>query len=67
MLFWLQKELNNKIDIDTTILQDELDKQKFNHLYDIGTMKDYERILNTDMIEKENLEKVIREYIMSII
>ena len=59
MVFWLQKELNNKIDIDTTILQEELDKQKFNHLYDIGTMKDYECILNTDMIEKENLEKVI--------
>ena len=59
MLFWLQKELNNKIDIDTTILQEELDKQKFNHLYDIGTIKDYECILNTDMIEKENLEKVI--------
>ena len=55
MLFWLQKKLNNKIDIDTTILQDELDKQKLNHLYDIGTMKDYERILNTNMIEKENL------------
>ena len=57
MLFWLQKELNNKIDIDTTILQGELDKQKFNHLYDIGTMKDYECILNTDMIEKKIWKK----------
>ena len=57
MVFWLQKELNNKIDIDTTILQGELDKQKFNHLYDIGTMKDYECILNTDMIEKKIWKK----------
>ena len=59
MLFWLQKELNNKIDIDTTILQEELDRQKFNHSYVIDNMRHYEYLLNTDIHDKENLEKVI--------
>lgn len=59
MLFWLQKEFNNKIDIDTIILQEELDRQKFNHSYVIDDMRHYECLLNTNISEKENLEKVI--------
>ena len=40
MYFWLQ-EYNGKLDIDTRILRDELDKQKYTHQYtitDINTM-----------------------------